>query len=151
MTKLLVAATTGVVVASGISTPALAATPGVSAVTPANGATGVPITVHPTVTFTAAVNPSSVRYSFVKTVGGADVSGYYGYDAASRTLTLTPRAVLAYGMKYTVTIKVKDASGKLSSPYIWSFTTVSLDTTAPTRPGTPVAGTPGTSAVGLSW
>src|SRR3712207_7152030 len=107
MTKLLVSATTGVVVASGLGTPAFAATPTVSSVTPTNGATSVPITVHPTVTFNAAVSPSSVRYSFVKTVGGTDVSGYYSYDAASRTLTLTPRAVLSYGTRYTVTIKLR--------------------------------------------
>jgi uncharacterized protein YdaL/chitodextrinase len=151
MKTLLVSAMTGVVVAGSFCAPAFAAAPNVSSVTPANGSTGVPIAVHPTVTFSTAISPSSVRYSFVKTVGGADVSGFYSYDAASRTLTLTPRATLAYGTRYTVTIKVKEPSGSLSSPYSWSFTTVALDTTAPTKPGTPVAGTPGPSSVTLSW
>ena len=151
MMKLLVSAMTGAIVAGGVSTPAFAAGPNVSSVTPANGATGVAVTAHPTVTFNDAVTPGSVRYSFVKTTGGADVSGFYGYDAGSKTLTLTPRAELAYATRYTITIKIKSPSGVLSNPYIWSFTTRSADLAAPTRPGTPVAATPDASSVALTW
>ncbi|WP_205863246.1 DUF2334 domain-containing protein [Planosporangium thailandense] len=152
MLKLLVFATAGVAVAGGLSTPAFAATPDVVAVTPGNGTTGNATTVHPTATFGAAINPTSLRYSFVKTVGGADVSGYTRYDAATKTVTFTPRGVLTSSTRYTITIKLKDASGVLSSPYIWSFTVGSVsDTAPPTRPGTPVAGAPDASSATLTW
>jgi uncharacterized protein YdaL/chitodextrinase len=149
--KLLVSATAGAIVAGVVGTPVFAAVPNIASVTPANGATAVPVTAHPTITFTDPVSPANVRYSFVKTVGGADVSGYSAYDAPSRTMTLIPRALLAVDSRYTITVKVKDAGGVLSSPYIWSFTTASPDTSAPTRPGTPVAAEPTTSSVALTW
>jgi len=151
MKLLLVAATAGAIAAGGVGTPAFAAAPNVTAVTPKNGATGVAVGVHPTVTFNEAVNPGSLRYSFVKTVGGADVSGFYGYDAVSKTVTFTPRAVLADLTKYTITVKVKDLAGNLSSAYIWSFTTGYSDVAAPSKPGTPVAGVPTTTSVTLTW
>ncbi len=149
--KLLVSATAGAIVAGVVGTPVFAAVPNIASVTPANGAMGVAVTAHPTITFTDPVSPANVRYSFVKTVGGTDVSGYYAYDAASKTFTLTPRALLAVGSRYTITVKVKDAGGVLSGPYIWSFTTAAPDTSAPTRPGTPVAAEPTTSSVALTW
>ena len=59
------------------------------------------------------------------------------YDAATRTVTLTPTSPLANLTLYTATVKsgasgVKDAAGNpLASDVVWTFTTVA-DTTAPT-------------------
>src|SRR5205807_153287 len=82
---------------------------------------------------------------------GTAVNAYYQYDAPSKTVTFIPRSVLANLTRYTITIKVKDSSGALSSPYAWSFTTVSSDVTPPSTPGTPVAGVPTITSVALTW
>src|SRR2546429_9442004 len=123
MIKLLVSVLTGAVVAGGLGAPAFAAGPGVASVTPKNGATGVAITVHPTVTFTSAVDPNSLRYSFVKTSGSVSVASFYNYDAASRTISITPRAALAGGTKYTITATIKNAGGTRTHPSRRAFTT----------------------------
>ncbi|TML22284.1 MAG: DUF2334 domain-containing protein [Actinobacteria bacterium] len=149
--KLLAAVLAGAVVAGVAGTPASAAVPPVAAVNPTNNTTGVPVTVHPTLTFTTSIDPASLRYSFVKSSTGTAVNAYYQYDAPSKTVTFIPRSVLANLTRYTITIKVKDSSGALSSPYAWSFTTVSSDVTPPSTPGTPVAGVPTITSVALTW
>jgi uncharacterized protein YdaL len=148
--KLLAAAMAGALAAGLVGAPAFAAAPPIVSVTPANKATGVPVAVRPTATFSTAVNPANLRYSFVKTSGGASVSSYYQYDPASKTVTFIPRSPLGYLTKYTLTVKLQSGS-TLSSAYTWSFTTVSSDVAPPSKPGTPVAGVPTTTTVALSW
>ncbi|GAA2621683.1 hypothetical protein GCM10010399_61020 [Dactylosporangium fulvum] len=149
--KLVGSAVVGAIVAGGLGTVAHAAAPAVTAVTPKNGATGVPVTAQPTITFNEATDPASLRYSFVKTAGGAAVPAYYTYDAPTHTFTFKPRAALADSTRYTLTVKVKDTSGVLSSPYIWAFTTGVADRTAPSAPGTPTVTDVTTTSATLTW
>jgi uncharacterized protein YdaL len=146
-----VAAVTGALAAGGLTTPAYAAAPKVTSVTPTNNATGIPVSVRPTVTFADPTTASALRYSFQKTVGGAEVPSYSAYDATSRTFTFTPRSVLADSTRYTITVKLKDAAGVLSSPYSWSFTTTNNDVTAPVRPGAPAVSAVTTTSAALTW
>jgi uncharacterized protein YdaL len=145
--KLLTSAVAGALAAGLAGVPASAAAPPITSVTPANKATAVPVAAHPTATFSTAVNPADLRYSFVKSTGNTAIPSYYRYDAPSKTVTFIPRAPLGYLTKYTITIK----TSAQSSAYTWSFTTGSTDTTAPSQPGTLVADTPTTTTVGLSW
>jgi uncharacterized protein YdaL len=149
--KLVGSAVVGAIVAGGFGTVAYAAAPAVTAVTPKNGATAVPANVHPTVTFNDATDPASLRYSFVKTNGGAAVAASYTYDSPTHTFTFVPRSVLADTTRYTITIKVKGASGVLSDQYVWAFTTGATDRTAPTAPGAPSAADVSTTGATVSW
>jgi uncharacterized protein YdaL len=141
----------GAIVAGALSTPAYAAAPVVTSVTPTAGSTGVPVDVRPTATFNQAVDAGSLRYSFVKTSTGSSVAGYTGYDAPTRTFTLIPRAVLAGSTRYTITLKVKASTGALSKPYTYSFTTRVVDASAPSAPASLVAGPPTATSVDLTW
>ncbi|MER7007966.1 DUF2334 domain-containing protein [Dactylosporangium sp. NPDC000555] len=149
--RLVGSAVVGAVVVSGFGTVAHAAAPAVAAVTPKNGTTGVPANVHPTVTFNNATDPASLRYSFVRTAGGAAVPAYYTYDAPTHTFTFVPRAALADSTRYTITVKVKGSTGVLSDQYIWAFTTGVSDRTAPSAPGAPVVTDVTTTAATVSW
>ncbi|MGI5246757.1 DUF2334 domain-containing protein [Dactylosporangium sp. CA-139066] len=149
--KLVGSAVVGAIVAGGLGATAHAAAPAVASVTPKNGSTGVPVTVHPTVTFNEATNPASLRFSFVKTVGGASVTAYSTYDAPTHTFTFVPRAVLADSTRYTVTIKVANTSGVLSDQYVWAFTTGVTDRTAPAAPGAPAVSDVTTTGATLAW
>ena len=151
MVKLVGSAIVGTIVAGGLGTVANAAAPAVTAVTPKNGATGIAVNSHPTITFNEAADPASLRYSFVKTAGGAAVASYYTYDAPTHTFTFLPRADLADLTRYTLTVKVKDTIGALSSPYIWAFTTGTTDKAAPSVPGVPTAADVTTTSATVTW
>jgi O-glycosyl hydrolase/methionine-rich copper-binding protein CopC len=101
----------------------------VSAVTPASGSTGIPITGQTvTATFGAAMILSTINPStFTLTGPSGVVAGAVTYNATTLTATLTPSASFAYGATYTATIAagVTDSlGGPLGTPYTWSFTTV---------------------------
>lgn len=94
----------------------------VSAVTPANGATGAATTTPITATFTGDVDPGSVVFQVRQ--NGLTINGTTSYDTASRTATFTPSTPLAAGTPYTVTLDARAAaSGLPIAPYQWSFTT----------------------------
>ncbi|WP_432984348.1 DUF2334 domain-containing protein [Dactylosporangium sp. CA-233914] len=149
--KLVASAVVGAIVAGGFGTAAHAAAPAVTAVTPKNGATGVSTGARPAITFNDPTDPASLRYSFVKTSGGAAVPAYYTYDAPTHTFTFVPRSQLADATRYTITVKVKGASGVLSDQYVWAFTTGVADRTPPSAPGAPVATDVTTTAATVSW
>ncbi|MGI5177114.1 DUF2334 domain-containing protein [Dactylosporangium sp. CA-152071] len=143
--KLVASTIVGSIAAGGLSTAAHAAGPAVSGVTPKNGTTGVAVGVRPTISYGDAVDPTAMRYSFVKTSGGASVASYYAYDAPTHTFTFTPRAALAEQTKYTMTVKVS------TSTYTWSFTTGVTDRTAPSVPGAPSVADVTTTGATVSW
>ncbi|GAA3274285.1 hypothetical protein GCM10020218_019850 [Dactylosporangium vinaceum] len=149
--KLVGSAVVGTIVASGLGTVAHAAAPAVTAVTPKNGATGVPATARPTITFNDPTDPASLRYSFVKTAGSVSVPAYYTYDAPTHTFTFVPRAALADSTRYTLTVKVKGTSGSLSDQYVWAFTTGVTDRQAPTAPGATTVTDVTTTGATVSW
>lgn len=109
-------------------TTAAAPAPVVSAVTPADGSTGVAIGTAVTATFSTAMNASSITPSTftLAAQGGAAVTGTVSYDAASQTATFTPAGSLAYSTTYTATLTtgVTSSSGTaLAATKTWSFTT----------------------------
>ncbi len=108
------------------------APPTVTSTNPANNAINVLNNAKITVTFSEAMDSSSINSSTF-TIGG--VSGAVTYSGI--TATFTPSTLLAYNTNYTATITTgaKDKSGKaFESNYVWNFKTITaaLDTTPPT-------------------
>ena len=85
------------------STSTAPAAPAVTAVTPANNATGVAVAVKPTAAFNQAVTASSVVFT-LKDGANANVAGATAYDAATNTATFTPAASLTYNTTFTATV-----------------------------------------------
>ena len=109
--------------------------PVVSSVVPANNATAVVTSTKATVTFSEAMNPSTITSAtFTLKQGSTAVPGAVSYTGT--TATFTPATALTAGLIYTATITsgVKDLAGNaLATPYVWSFTTAGgVDVTAPT-------------------
>ena len=105
-------------------------------ITPADGATGVPLTTRATATFSEAMDPSTVTdktVTVLKAGTTTPITAKVSYDVASKTLTLVPSVILAKRTKYTVSIEgggdtdglaVKDVAGnELAADKAWSFTT----------------------------
>ncbi|MBC7683050.1 MAG: DUF3494 domain-containing protein, partial [Ferruginibacter sp.] len=100
--------------------------PVVSLVYPADNATQVSTTTAPSVTFSKAMDASSITPTNF-TVGG--VSGLVSLDSSSRVATFTPSSSLASNTTFTATLKggaggVMDISGNpLAADKVWRFTT----------------------------
>ncbi len=121
--------------------------PVIISVTPSDNASGVAITIHPTVAFNEALDPLTVNTSSVLMTGpgSTPVTGTVTY--AANTITFTPTSALAYNTTYTLTLpgvysenRIKDIAGNgLSTDYSWSFTTSSPPPPPPTEgPGGPI-------------
>ncbi len=128
--------------------------PAVSSVSPVNGATGVPVTTTATAIFSEAMNAATISGSTVelRNSSNALITATVSFNAATRTVTLTPSSALANSTTYTATIKggasgVKDVAGNpLASDYNWSFTTEAGDITPPTVTSvSPLSGATGVS------
>ncbi len=114
-----------------------ASLPVVVTVTPANGATAVPVSSLLTATFNKAMNPTSINTSTFTVIGpaGASVIGTVTYSGT--TATFTPATLLAPSSLYTATITTgaTDAIGTaLASNFVWSFTTGTIPTVISTNP-----------------
>ena len=117
--------------------------PTVESTSIADGARGVDIDTDISVTFSEAMNESSINTStFVVTTGSTTVSGSVSYDSRTLTATFNPSSSLSYSTAYTVTLDsaVEDlAENSLESDYSWSFTSESApDTTPPEVSGTSI-------------
>jgi hypothetical protein len=107
--------------------------PTVLTTAPAGNATTVSATVIVTATFSEAVDPATVTTGTfeLRDAGNTLVTATIGYNAATRTATLTPGAPLAPNATYTARLRggaadprIKDAAGNaLASDAVWSFTT----------------------------
>jgi hypothetical protein len=111
--------------------------PTILSVVPANDATEVALNAKPTVTFSEAMNSSSITSStFTLKQGMTNVAGTVTYSGT--TATFTPSASLVANTVYTgaITTAAKDLAGNpLASTYTWSFTTsagTAPDVTPPT-------------------
>ena len=117
--------------------------PTVISTSPPDGATGVAVNTPITVTFSEAMNSSSITTStFILSSG---VTGTVSYSG--NTATFTPSSSLSYATTYTATITngVMDISGNvMTSNYTWSFTT-----TADTVPPTIISTNPTNGATGV--
>ena len=97
--------------------------PTVSSTSPVADATGVAVDTAVSVTFSEAMDSSTITTDSF-TLNG--VSGSVSYDSTF-TATFTPSASLEYSTTYTATLSaaITDAAGNpLASAYSWSFTTV---------------------------
>ena len=114
-----------------------ASLPAVVSVTPANGATAVPVASLITATFNKAMNPTSINTSSFTVIGpaGASVTGTVTYSGT--TATFTPATPLAPSSMYTATISTgaTDAIGTaLANNFVWSFSTGTIPTVISTNP-----------------
>jgi len=103
--------------------------PTVSSTSPAADATGVAVDTMVSVTFSEAMDSSTITTgSFTLRRGTTPVSGSVSYNSGAYTATFTPTANLSYSTTYTATLStaITDAAGNpLASTYSWSFTTTS--------------------------
>jgi hypothetical protein len=118
--------------ASGITPPT------VTAVTPLNNATGVPLNTALTAAFSEAMSPATITAAtFTLTGPGATpVGGAVTYNSTGEIATLTPASTLAPLTLFTATITtgVTNLSGTaMAANFVWTFTTgAAPDTTPPT-------------------
>jgi len=115
--------------------------PTVTAQSPVDGATGVAANSTVTATFSEAMDAATISTSTVELRGPAPgnvlVPSTVSFNASTRTVTLTPSAVLSASTLYTATIKggivdprVKDVSGNaLAANFSWTFTTAATGST----------------------
>jgi hypothetical protein len=112
--------------------------PTISLSVPAPDATDVAINKKITVTFSEAMNASTINGTSFRVTGpgGSNVIGLVTYTTVGRSASFAPTSYLAASTNYTATITTgaKDLSGKaLANNYTWDFTTgTDADDTAPT-------------------
>jgi hypothetical protein len=101
--------------------------PTVTAILPANGATGVALNASVSAAFSKAMDPATLGpTTFTVKQGTTSVSGAVTFDGATRTAKFTPAAALGANLVYTATIAaaVEDSTGiALGTNYVWTFTT----------------------------
>jgi methionine-rich copper-binding protein CopC len=107
--------------------------PTVTARSPASGATGVSVSASVTATFSEALDAATINTATfeLRDASSNVVVAGVGYDAATRTATLTPSTPLAPGAIYTASLRggpgepsIKDAAGNaLFGTTLWTFTT----------------------------
>jgi glucose/arabinose dehydrogenase/N-acetylneuraminic acid mutarotase len=123
--------------------------PTVSSVSPADGASPVPVGTNVSATLSEGIDPASLNsstFTLVKQGTTAAVSALITYDATSRTATLNPNSDLELNITYIATVKggasgAKDLAGNpLAADKLWSFTTGTVADTTP--PETTITGGP---------
>ena len=116
--------------------------PSVSTTAPSAGATGVPASVAPAVTFSepmTAASITSTTFRLVQQGSASPVAAGISYDSATRTATLDPGADLQPETTYTATVVggsggVTDVAGNpLPADFVWTFTTAAAAGGATTR------------------
>jgi len=147
---------------AGLFTVQAAVAPTVASTTPANGATGISIGVHPTVTFSEPMLPTSITTSTVRLLDDtstavAQAAGSPSLSADGLTATITPNANLLQGKTYRIQV-IGGTSGALdlanhglATTYLQStgFSTVA-DTTPPTITAVAATAITGTTAT-ITW
>ncbi|WP_251024790.1 Ig-like domain-containing protein [Arthrobacter sp. ISL-65] len=148
--KLLSAATPGAVSGATTGTPnrllfsdpavAVLTAPAATALNPAANSSGAAVGTNVSATFSTAVQGVASSTFVLRNAAGTTVPAAVSYDAATRTATLNPDAVLAASQKYTATLTggssaIRDAAG---TPFVtgsWSFTTAAAPTVTARTPG----------------
>jgi hypothetical protein len=136
------------------SPPADTTAPTISSRSPAASATGVATSAAVSVTFSEAMDSSSITTaSFTLSSASGLISGSVTYTNSTKTATFTPASSLDYATTYSATVSASVAdssSNTLASASTWTFTTttepVVADTTAPTISSvSPTSGATGVS------
>ncbi len=101
--------------------------PSVTGQTPVSGASSVPTTTAPTISFSEAVQPATVGFTLTGP-GTTAVAGTVSYNGSTNTATFTPGAPLAAGTTYTATVSgTKDLAGNTQiGSSQWTFTTATV-------------------------
>jgi hypothetical protein len=128
--------------------PRAIASPTVTSTAPLSSELNVPVSTFPRATFSRAMDATTISSSTATLSGPAGlITASVSFDSASRTVTITPAATLAYSTVYTVALasSIKSSDGApLGTTYSWQFTTGS-------PPPPDVATTsPGDRAIGVS-
>ena len=101
--------------------------PIVTSTSPFPNSSSVTPVAKPRVTFSRAIDPSSLSFT-LKEADNTAVSGTTSYDSATRAATFTPSADLTRGVTYTATVQASSSYGvPMASPSTWSFTTALND------------------------
>ncbi len=112
--------------------------PAVTARVPAPDATNVATGSTVSATFDEPVQAGTISFT-LRDAGGGPVTATTAYDAATRTVRLTPGTALAGGTTYTASLSgATDPSGNTMEPVTWSFTTATSAFSCPCSiwPGT---------------
>ncbi|MBC7919259.1 MAG: Ig-like domain-containing protein [Rhodoferax sp.] len=120
------------------------APPTVSTVSPANGATNVPLNSAVNATFSEPMDPLTINSASFMVAG---VSGTVNYNAQTQVATFTPSANLAANTTYTATVntQAKDIAGNaMTANRVWSFTTAATPPVVPVSVALGAAGAYGT-------
>ena len=113
-----------------VGTPPDTTAPTIDTVSPTNEATGVAPQTDVAVTFSEAMDPSTLStstFTLVKQDSSAPVMATVSYDPATKEVTLDPAAALASTTTYTAVIKggsggAKDLAGNaLAQDHSWTF------------------------------
>jgi len=128
---------------------AAADAPKVTAKTPADGATGVPVNQVVAAVFDKDMDPSTITSAtfYLAKSGGTPLPASVIYNSSSKTAMLDPIADLEEGATYLVTLSeaIKGGTGKAleGAPIVWSFSTAAaapvLVSTSPADGATDVA------------
>lgn len=121
--------------------------PTVLSAVPLAQATAVDLAAQPRVTFSEAMDPTTLNADSVRLVDGASAPVALGVGYNGSVLTIVPTAALRYSTRYTATLTTAaaDLAGNgLVAPYSWSFTTV-----ADHEPPTVAATAPADGATGV--
>ena len=138
--------------ACGFTTAVAPTPPTVTSLAPSCGSTGIPTNRKIAVTFSQAMDPTTIiPVNFTVTgPGTTPIAGIITYAAASNIATFTPTANLPPSTLITVTVTtgVKDLAGNaLAGNFSCAFTTaLAPDTTAPTV----ISANPSCGATGVS-
>lgn len=103
--------------------------PTITATTPTNAATGVALTTTVTVTFSEAMDPTTINtttFSLAVTSPSSAVAGTVSYNNGTHVATFTPSAPLLPSTSYTATVTTgaKDVAGNsLPGTVTFTFTT----------------------------
>ncbi len=119
--------------------------PTVTATSPVNGATCMPITQIITVTFNNAMNPTTINAGTFTVVGTGGVAVMGAVSYSGTTATFTPTASLLPSTTYTGTITTgaTDPAGiALAMNFVWTFTTGPIPAVTATIPANGLTGVP---------
>ena len=113
--------------------------PSVSAVSPNNGNTGVPINAKVQVVLTQPIDQTSVNNSSVTLTptspAGAQIAGVVSLASDQVTMTFTPSANLSPSTVYSIQVSgFKGVSGNVVTPFTSTFATNSTSTPTTTSP-----------------
>ena len=111
--------------------------PTVTNVTPLNAATNVAVASNVVVTFSEAMNATTITgstFTLTPTAGGSAITGTIAMSGGNTVATLDPTSNLAMGTSYTVNVTngATDVAGNGAVPFNSTFTTIPPDVTAPT-------------------